>query len=68
MTTDTNWMVKVRQKGATRWPWFLTPRGNANRLRIHAALFTEEQAKRVAAEITAKGEFEGKAVDWDARR
>lgn len=37
--------IKFRRKGDRVW-YFATSRGNANRLRIHAALFSKEQAEK----------------------
>jgi hypothetical protein len=41
--------VKAREYGKKAW-YFITPKFTLNRLRIHAATFTKEQAERVAAE------------------
>jgi hypothetical protein len=45
--------IKYRERGARPGDprWFLTPRGVGNRLRIHAARFTAEDAERHAARL-----------------
>lgn len=40
--------IKMRKAGAKQWA-FLTPRACTNRLRIHAAMFTEEAASEFVA-------------------
>lgn len=66
---EDTWMIKVRKKGTTRWPWFLTPDGNGNHLRIHAALITDkERADRVAKEINDEAAYDAKVVGWNDRR
>lgn len=55
--------IKFRERGGTAW-WFATPRGHANRLRIHAAKFnTKEEAQAVVDSDQANNpELEFKVV------
>jgi len=60
--SETKWYhIKLREKGGRAY-WFLSGRGGLNRLRIHAAIFTElERAKEVLAKILADNDnLEGK--------
>lgn len=41
-------LIKFRERDAARW-MFLTPRAGGNRLRIHAARFTRENAETLIA-------------------
>lgn len=60
--------VKVREKGTRSWS-FLTSSGGTNRLRIHAAQFTAEQAARLIAENAGDNpewEFRYQPIDMEA--
>ena len=54
--------VKARKRGAKGW-YFLTSKLGLNRLRIHAGMYTKEQAEQSAAEFAKQDEsYEFKAV------
>jgi hypothetical protein len=62
--------VSVYEAG--RWIGYLTPKGGTNRLRVHAAFFSEEGARATATEIDEQNRDEGltgKAVPaWRGKR
>lgn len=61
-TAERTHYVKAREKGKRAW-YFVTPRLGLNRLRIHASMFTREQAEQAAAEWAKQDDrYEFKAV------
>ena len=62
------YFIKVRLRNTFRFK-FLTSRGRANRLRIHAARFTDEAAEKALAELRPLNpELEFRKVPVDQSR